>query len=79
MTIYDTQAPIHGTQKQFYKRYPRGGGYQEHRLTAAQLQEAYDLHDAAIRAGSDSRRQLKMDWHFRAQIRQLLQAVTHDH
>ena len=66
MMIYDTQAAIHGTQKQFYKRYPRGGGYQNLGLTRPQLQEAYHLHDAAIQAGADSRRQLKMDWHFRA-------------
>lgn len=79
MTIYDSRAAIHGTQRQFYKRYPRGGGYHTHRLTAAQLQEAHQLHDAAIQAGSDSRRQLKMDWHFRAQIEQLLRGVTDVH
>ena len=76
--IYDTQVAISGTRKQFYKRYPRGGGYQAHRLTAAQLREAHSLHDGAIRARSDSRRQLKMDWHFRAQIEQLLQEVRGD-
>jgi len=78
MMIYDTQAAIHGTQRQFYKRYPRGGGYQHLGLTAAQLREAYLLHDGAIRARQDSERQLKMDWHFRAQIQQLLQRVRDD-
>ena len=78
MMIYDTEVAISGTQKQFYKRYPRGGGYHAHRLTAAQLREAHSLHDGAIRANRDSRRQLKMDWHFRAQIEQLLQEVRDD-
>jgi len=78
MTIYHTQVPITGTRKQFYKRYPQHGGYHQHRLSAAQLREAYQLHDAAIRVGSDSRRQLKMDWHFRAEIAQLLQRARDD-
>lgn len=62
---------IKGSNK-CYERIPKQYGYRSHNLTVEQLQAQWKIHDDAIQSKTNSAKQDKMDWHFRAQCEQLI-------